>query len=64
MRKRMRNGEDPRRGCGTDMGIKWGTDIRIKCVILMSFSPHFYVSVFLFLFFCNGCNVVVLVIHN
>ena len=38
MRKRMRNGADPRSGCGTDMGI--------KCVI-MSFSPHFYVSVFL-----------------
>ena len=47
----MRNGADPRRGCGTDMGIKCGTDIRIKCVILMSFSPHFYVSVFLIYLF-------------
>jgi hypothetical protein len=42
MRKRMRNGADPRSGCGTDMGI--------KCVI-MSFSPHFYVSVFLICYF-------------
>ena len=39
MRKRMRNVADPLSGYGTDMGI--------KCVILMSFSPHFYVSVFL-----------------
>jgi hypothetical protein len=46
MRKRVRNGADPRSGCGTDMGIKCGTDMEIKCVI-MSFSPHFYVSVFL-----------------
>ena len=38
MRKRMRNLADSRSGRGTDMGI--------KCVILISFSPHFYVSVF------------------
>ena len=45
----MRNGADPRSGCGTDMGI--------KCVI-MSFSPHFYVCVFfIYVLFCNGCNV-------
>jgi hypothetical protein len=31
--------------CGTDMGIKCGTDMGIKCVII-SFLPHFYVSVF------------------
>jgi hypothetical protein len=49
MRKRMRNAADLRSGCGTDMGIKWGTDLGIKCVVLMSFSPHFYVP-----FFCNG----------
>ena len=46
MRKQMRNLADPRSGCGTDMGIKCGTDMGIKCVILMSFLPHFYVSVF------------------
>jgi hypothetical protein len=58
MRKRMRNGADPRSGCGTDMGIKCGTDMGIKCVI-MTFSPHFYVSVFLiYVLFCNGCHVV------
>jgi hypothetical protein len=33
MRKRMGNGTDPRSGCGTDMGI--------KCVILMSFFASF-----------------------
>ena len=41
----MRNGADPRSGCGTDMGIKCGTDMGMKCVI-MSFSPHFYVLCF------------------
>ena len=53
MRKRMRNGADPRSGCGTDMGIKCGTDMGIKCgtdmaikCVIMSFSPHSYVSVF------------------
>ena len=30
------------------MGVKCGTDMGITCVI-MSFSPHFYVSVFFYL---------------
>ena len=67
----MRNGADPRRGCGTDMGIKCGTDmgikcgtdIRIKCVILMSFSPHFYVSVYMpnlayAFFYCSSLSAI------
>ena len=52
MRKRMRNGADPRNGYGdkmrngTDLDkMRNGTDLDI-CVILMSFSPLFYVSVF------------------
>ena len=44
--------------CGTDMGIKCGTDMWIKCVILMSFFASFLRFCFLFVFFCNGCNVV------
>jgi hypothetical protein len=47
------------------MGIKCGTDMGIKCVILMSFSPLIYVSVLdLWVFFVMEYNVVVLIIHN
>jgi hypothetical protein len=37
----MRNGADPRSGWETDRGIKCGTDMGIKCVILMCFCASF-----------------------
>ena len=38
----------PRGRCGTDMGIKWGTDIGIKCVILIASFLRFCVFDLLF----------------
>ena len=35
----------------------------IKCVILMSFSPLFYVSMFS-IYVSMKCNIIVLIIHN
>jgi hypothetical protein len=40
------------------MGIKCGTDMGIKCVILMSYFASFLRFYVFDLFFCNGCNVV------
>ena len=47
MRKRMRNGSTERMRNRYGDKMRAGTDMGIKCVVLMSFSPHFYVSVFL-----------------
>ena len=41
MRKRMRNGADPRSGCGTDMGIKCGTDMADKMRHFNAFFASF-----------------------
>ena len=49
-------------GCGTDR--IHGTNMGIKCVILMSFSPLLRFYVFDLCFFVMKCNIIVLIIHN
>jgi hypothetical protein len=60
MWKRIRNEADSRSGCGTDIGIKCGTER------LGDKMRHFneYLCVFDLCFFAMECNVVVLFIHN
>jgi hypothetical protein len=57
MRKWMRNGADPRSGCGTDMGIKCGTAMDTMRHFNEFFASYLRFCVLDLCFFCNGCNV-------
>ena len=51
--------------CGSGTDRIHGTNMGIKCVILMSFSPLFLrFYVFDLCFFVMKCNIIVLIIHN